>query len=58
MCATDIVDGKACQSLKNFICPFSNKIFSKAILRCSNKCLKFKVPKMPKIKDVNHFIKD
>jgi hypothetical protein len=58
MCAKDIVDGRACQSLKNYFCAFSNKIFMKAILRYSNKCLKFKVPKMPKIKDANHFMKD
>jgi hypothetical protein len=26
-----------------------------AILSCPQKCLKFKVPKMPKVKDDNHF---
>jgi len=43
------------QSLKNYFCAFINKIFMKAILRYSNKCLKFK---MPKVKDINRFIKD
>jgi len=44
--------------LKNDFYTFSVRIFFSATITCSKKCLKFKVPKMPKVKDDNHFIKD
>jgi hypothetical protein len=37
---------------------FLREIILSGVKNCFKKCPKFKVPKMPKVKDFNHFITD